>query len=331
MLYRGQDLVLRPMLAWESKAPFDSETHFFEVKWDGYRALAFLEDGTRLQSRNLRDITSAFPVLATLHRFFRGPAVLDGEIVAFWQGRPSFEKLRAQRGELYFLAFDLLFLGDRALLDLPFVRRREMLSRGIEPGGRLLLSEGVPGRGIALFHATGEQGLEGIVAKEMTSPYLPGQRSRAWLKVKHRRRLDCVIGGYTRGRGKRIGGFLLGAYGPEGLRYLGRAGTGFAEEEVAQILRRLAPRASSPFSHALPVDIIREVESWAQPELVCEVEYLEVTREGYLRQPSFVTLRQDKTPTECLLPEDWPPLGGRGKDDGQGLLVDGGRAPGSAD
>lgn len=296
------------MLAWEVEVPFNSPNHLFEVKWDGYRAIAYLEGKTVLQSRSGRNISGKFPVLSDLYRSFREPAVLDGEIVAFFQGRPSFAQLQAGRGEILYLAFDLLYLGDRALLELTLGERRRLLAEGIRPGGRLLLSESVAGNGTGLYAATRELGLEGIVAKALASPYRPGRRTTDWLKVKHRRRADCVIGGYTRGRGKRIGGLLLGAYLGEKFLYRGRAGTGFSEAEAAQILARLTPRPTPPFQSQFPPGLRREVEGWSEPELVCEVEYLEVTGEGLLRQPSFITLRLDKDPRECLFTWD---TGGR--------------------
>ena len=289
------------MLAGLAEAPFDSENHLFEPKWDGYRCLAFLSRGaTVLQSRNLRLITSEFPELAGLHELVdAGDAVLDGEITAWEGGRPSFSALQSRRGKLIYVVFDLLRLEGRELLSCPLEERRRLL-RSCLPAERedpLILSPAVPGRGKELFAAAARLGLEGTVGKELDSDYRPGQRSRSWLKVKVRRTADCVIVGYRLAPGGSLGSLIVAVPGEEGWVVVGHVGTGWSEHTGADILRRLRPGVPPP--RVLP-EFRRDVV-WVVPELVCSVTYLEVTPDGRLRHPSFVGLRPDLRPDEAGL------------------------------
>ncbi len=251
-----------PMMARSSSTPPRDQTHWaFEVKWDGVRAIAYAQPGRlRLESRNLNDITAAYPeVRGILDDLGMHEAVLDGEIVAFdEQGKPSFERLQrrmhvaspsqvkrlAASVPVVYAIFDLLYLDGRSLLQLPYEERRRCLEE-LELGGRAWrVPAAHPGEGTALLEATREQGLEGIVAKRLDCRYEPGRRSGAWLKIKNTRRQELVIAGWLPGEGrrtKRIGALLMGYFEDGAFVYAGRVGTGFTEATLEDLARRLEP------------------------------------------------------------------------------------------
>jgi bifunctional non-homologous end joining protein LigD len=311
---------IKPMLARPGKLPSGEREWAFEIKWDGVRAIAYSQPGElRLESRNLKDITDSYPELARLNRALSSHgAVLDGEIVAFdSDGRPSFSALqprmhvasRAQAKRLAastpvtYVIFDLLWLDGHSLMARPYLERRERLADLKLGGESWQTPEHVVGQGSALLQASREQGLEGVVAKRLRSIYQPGVRSRDWIKVKSFGRQEFVIGGWIPGKGKRrerIGALLLGVYEPDGeLRYVGRVGTGFSEQELERLAALLAPlqRPASPFTRGgqPPREAV-----FAEPRLVAEVEFSEWTRTGSLRQPSYKGLREDKQAEEVV-------------------------------
>lgn len=299
-----------PMLAVTASGPFDSDEHWFEVKWDGIRCIAFLEKGrTRLQSRNLRDITERYPFFAGLGGRLRGhrQAVLDGELIGFQAGRPSFQAALRVDGARLLVAFDLLFLDGEDLTGMPLTQRRELLDAAVTAEGELLLSTPVTGSGKRFFSAASEQGMEGVIAKRLESRYLPGVRSREWQKVVVRKTLDCVICGLTAGavpvtwQGVTFGfGSLvvgLPAEDGEGWRYLGNVGTGWDARRLDDLLSQLRPRDSSPFPRGKgPPGRIARATRWVQPEQVAEIAYREITPDGILRHPSYLRLRPDRSP-----------------------------------
>ena len=199
---------VRPMLARLTRRPFDSPDHIFELKWDGLRALTFIQGGRlRIQSRNLRDITAQFPELAQLPKLVKADqTVIDGELVCFdREGRPSFSGMRqlvkrqalwpaVRRPRVHFVAFDLLFLRGLPVIDQPVGQRKELLHEILEPSELAQASEFIETDGTAFFQATCDLGLEGIMAKDKSSPYSPGKRGSAWLKVKRVRESEFVIG-----------------------------------------------------------------------------------------------------------------------------------------
>lgn len=306
---------LRPMLAESAEGPFDSPRHLFEIKWDGYRCLGFLEKGrTTLISRNGHDISYSFPELRGLHRLLRvGEAVVDGEVVAFEGDRPSFGKLQ-RRGRMtdarqialasasipvVFVAFDLLFAGGEDLTRRSLESRLESLSEVLGTSEVAAISQAVPERGKALFEGiVRSRGLEGLVAKELGSPYLPGRRTSYWLKIRNVRGADCVIGGYTLNGPGRLASLILGVFATR-LVCIGKVGTGISGEEGRRLLEILEPVPRSPFPGGVPPDIARGAV-WVKPDQVCAVEYLELSTDGRLRHPSFKGLREDKRPGECL-------------------------------
>jgi bifunctional non-homologous end joining protein LigD/DNA ligase-1 len=294
--------------------PFDHPDYLFEVKWDGYRCLAYIEQqSVKLISRNAKNITVAFPDLEDLYsRTAKAPAVLDGEIIVLHQGKPSFEALqsraglgdkdRARRAALklpsIYMAFDVLYCAGRPLLDRPLYERRAWLQEVVHAGHNLLISEQVQEHGVLFYRACVEKGLEGAMAKKMDSKYRPGARSALWKKIRHTREADLVICGYRAGRGKRLlGSLVLAAW--DGTRYVyqGMVGSGLSRDEEQELLQKLAVwRIDRPL---LENDALPGIINWVLPRLVCRVEYLTLTGDGILRHPVYQGLRADKAPEEC--------------------------------
>ncbi|HKO28558.1 MAG TPA: non-homologous end-joining DNA ligase, partial [Solirubrobacteraceae bacterium] len=262
-----------PMMAKPSSTlPRDQKNWSFEVKWDGVRAIAYVQPGRlRLESRNLNDVTEAYPeVRGLIGALGMHEAVLDGEIVAFDEnGRPSFERLQRRmhvRGAssirrlqssmpVLYAIFDLLYLDGQSLIELPYRDRRARLESLNLSGPAWRVPANHPGEGKLLLEATAKQGLEGVVAKRLDCRYEPGRRSGNWLKVKHVMRQELVIGGWVPGEGRRsnrIGALLMGYYEDGGLVYAGRVGTGFTEKTLDDLHKRLEPlrRKTRPFDKA---------------------------------------------------------------------------------
>lgn len=312
-----------PMLAEHAgMKPFDDPKWRFEPKLDGIRTIATVTtDGTRLISRNARDVTHVYPELSNLAMWVNGvQAVIDGEIVvADEQGRPSFEKLQSRMNlsnpreidrmrkklPVTLFAFDLLWHDGSDLTREPLEARRELLETIITPSDRLRLAVTVDGDGTKLFEAAKKLGFEGVVAKRIGSRYDPGRRSKDWRKIKAVNRLDCVIIGWTRGEGSRsssFGALLLGAYDDDGaLRWIGQVGTGFTDGHAADVLAKLQEIEQD--EPALDDSELTKAKDhrWVRPDLVCDVEYLQMTGAKKLRAPSYKGLRPDKVPTDCLI------------------------------
>jgi bifunctional non-homologous end joining protein LigD len=283
-----------------------------EVKWDGMRVLVDVRGGeVRLSSRNEKDATVSFPELRGLPV---GDALLDGEVVAFADGVPSFAALAermhvsradraralAERMPVTLLAFDLLRLGDRDLLDEPLTARRARLE-DLDLQNDRWQTPTTYEDGRMLFDATFQQGLEGIVSKRLSSRYRPGLRSKDWLKFAHRRRESYVVGGWrleTDSR-DRLGAVLIGEPTADGLRYRGRVGSGIAGRKAATLVTLLAglTRATTPFVDEVPrLDAVGT--TWVEPVLVVDIESLGPSAQGRVRQPSYVGVRADLTPED---------------------------------
>jgi bifunctional non-homologous end joining protein LigD len=313
---------IKPMLAVSGKLPTDSEGWAFEVKWDGIRAVLFVEGGrVRAQSRNDLDVTVSFPELAEIGKFLgMTTCVIDGEIVALGEdGRPSFARLqrrmhvanqreakrRAAADPVSYVAFDLLYVDGHSLLSEPYDERRNRLEALRLSGDTFTTTDSfrdVSGQDI--LSATTANGLEGIVAKRRASPYRPGKRHPDWTKVKSFRSQEVVVGAWTGGRGERtdsLGALLLGIPDVGGLRYVGKVGTGFSDSvrnELLHVLRGLAT-TDSPFVSALPAGETAAAH-FVRPELVAEVEFGEWTTAGRLRHPIWRGLRPDKAPRDVV-------------------------------
>jgi bifunctional non-homologous end joining protein LigD len=292
---------VRPMLATPMAEQFDRPGWLFEIKWDGYRAIAEIQSGkVKVYSRNHNSFDKRFaPVVEALANLGHD-AVLDGEVVVVdAAGRSSFQLLQnyqtTGQGNLVYYVFDLLHLDGRDLRPLPLVERKKVLAGLIKDMPRVLVSEHVEGGGIALFRAAAQRGLEGIIAKDGASPYREGRRGGEWLKIKTLARQEAVIGGFTAPRGRRtgLGALLLGVYDGDDLVYIGHTGGGLNDVELRDLRVRLEPliRPTCPFLRKpKPNAPVR----WVEPDLVCEVSFKEWTDDGVMRQPIFVGLRDDK-------------------------------------
>lgn len=310
--------LLRPMLATSSK-PYDSGEHLFEVKWDGYRCLSYLEGNTTvLYSRNGIDLSAKFPELVKLHgRVNSAPAILDGEIVVFKEGKPSFAALQS-RGRMkniktigrtslerpaVFIVFDVLYSGGKSVMDLPLEKRKGLLEEMVDQGAEeISISQYVHKNGLDLYSACIAQGLEGVMAKKLGSTYLPGRRSPYWHKFRHTREADLVICGYQRGSSRGLGSLVLGGYREGNLLFQGKVGTGFSEREAAALLEALQKLELSREVVKVPQEERRRT-IFVRPLLVCIVDYLTTTSEGYLRHPVYRGIRRDKPPEECVVVE----------------------------
>ena len=313
--------VFFPMLAEAFREPFDAKGWWFEPKFDGVRTLVYAQsESTRLMSRAGRDQSATYPELSRLHqRITAVNAVVDGEIVATGEaGQPSFERLQQRMNlaspadierirrniPVELLAFDLLWLDGVDLTASPLQERRARLSEVVVEGKGLRLMYGVEERGKDFFEAAKALGLEGVVAKRLGSAYQPGRRSPNWRKIKIVKTQDCVILGWTPGRGGRAGSFgalLLGAYRDQRLTWIGQVGTGFTDKMLAEMLKRLEEIETDVPAADDPELLKTSGARWVKPVLVCVVEYLEMTAAGKLRAPSFKGLREDKAPEECSL------------------------------
>jgi bifunctional non-homologous end joining protein LigD len=307
-----------PMLARLSTLPRDDEGWAYEVKWDGVRAVGHFTPGrVRFESRTLNDITRQYPELRPLGRVLgTRTAVLDGEIVALDdRGAPSFELLqrrmhltgeaeirsRASSVPVTYMIFDLLYLDGELLLRHPYRERRALLESLSLAGPAWSVPASFEGEGEQFLEASRRQGLEGIVAKRVRSPYQPGKRTGDWLKVKNTARQEVVIGGWLPGKGRRegeLGALLVGVFDDGRLRFTGKVGTGFDAATLADLRQRLGKlrRETSPFAGRQPA----KGAIFVEPELVAEVEFTEWTSQGMLRHPSFRGLRTDKPPVEVV-------------------------------
>jgi bifunctional non-homologous end joining protein LigD len=320
---KAMPAAIQPMLATSIEKPFDDDEWLFEIKWDGYRAVAFIEeDAVRLVSRNQNDLTAQYSDLRGLTKFVDAKtAILDGEIVALDdEGRSSFSLMQQRTGihhggrhtaakrdiPVLYYAFDLLYLDGYDLHRVPLERRKETLAKIVQAGDSIRYSDHFD-HGLKLFEAAKQKGLEGILAKRRSSVY-EERRTRDWLKIKITQTVDCVIGGYTDPEGTRqhFGSIVLGLYDKKKrLVHVGQAGTGFDEKTLKDIFKELAVRKTTRSPFHSEVQALREVH-WVKPELVAEIKFGEWTHETAeggmkLRAPVFLRLREDKDPKECVL------------------------------
>ena len=313
------------MLAESINQPFDSPDWMFEVKWDGYRAVAFIENGSvRLVSRNQNELTGRYPELKDMSQFMKAKnAILDGEVVAVdEEGKPSFTLMQQRTGfrpggkraagrsdvPVLYYAFDLLYLDGEDWRRVSLDERKEKLSSIIVAGDWLRYSDHYEEKGKALFEIAKATGLEGIVAKRRGSFY-EERRSHEWLKIKIRKQIECVVGGFTEPEGARahFGSLVLGLYDEQRrLIHIGQAGSGFNQTSLTEIMRTLKKLETTKNPFYGEVEALRKVR-WVKPELVAEIEYAEWTGGANtgsgpkLRAPVFLGLRDDKKPAECTL------------------------------
>lgn len=293
----------RPMLATLVSEPFDDKDWLFEIKWDGYRAIGYVNKGeVELKSRSNLAYTKYTPITNAL-KGIETPAVFDGEIVALNdEGAADFQALQAfekdgRKANLVYYIFDLIWWNGRDYTSLPLTERKQIL-RNILPEDQSVIrySDHVTGTGIAFFDLAMDNKLEGVMAKKCDSIYMSGSRSKNWLKIKNNQKTEAVICGFTKGRNSRkyFGAIVLGKYKGDQLEYIGHSGSGFNDKSLKELYKKLEPIIISdpPFKHPpktnMPV-------TWVKPYYVCEVKFTEWTSEGLLRHPIFLGLREDKT------------------------------------
>jgi bifunctional non-homologous end joining protein LigD len=303
---------LAPMLATMVDKPFHKEGWQYEIKWDGYRAVAFCnKNKVALKSRNDTSFKEKFKTVVSALQRWNIHAVLDGEVVVLGEGGKSdFGALQNWRskedGEIYFYLFDLLWLNGQDLKQLPLSKRRTILKQLIAENDTIRFSENFEVSGIDFFETAKQMGLEGIMAKKSDSIYSAGNRSNNWLKIKAKKGQEMIIGGYTINADSRksFSALLLGVYENGKLIYTGKAGTGFTDKQQKEMVNQFKPYVieSSPFKQQPNLNkptrfrysTPNATVVWMQPELICEVTYTEMTSDGVMRHPSFVSMRTDK-------------------------------------
>lgn len=304
---------IKPMLAVLVDEPFDNDDWEFELKWDGYRALTYnTKTKTDIKSRNDKSYNKKFYPATEAMTDWGVEGVFDGEIVAVNEnGVPNFNQLQNWKseanGQLQYYLFDILWYQGKNLMGLSLTERKAILESIIPKDDPVIkFSDSLNVAGTTLFKQVSKMNLEGIMAKRSSSPYIPGNRSKDWLKIKAQKRQEVVIGGYTRNEGssKAFSSLLLGVFEGKKFKYVGKAGTGFKEKEQRELLQLFKPliRKTSAFieepdvekpSRFRPRPPKAEVV-WLKPELVCEVHYTEITPEGVFRHPAFIAMREDK-------------------------------------
>jgi DNA ligase D-like protein (predicted ligase) len=310
----------KPMLAQTAAKPFSSKDWLFEIKWDGIRAISYVDTDLSIRSRYGKELKRNFPELNELVALARN-TVLDGEIVVIREGKPDFQTLLersrststrdveylAARFPAIIVVFDMLEKDGKPLLALPLIERKHLLKEYVKDGKNVVLSEFVEEQGEAYYSASLKHGLEGIMAKQKDSPYEPGVRSHNWLKMKHLLTCDCAIFGYTQGKGSReqmFGALILGLYEEGRPVYVGKVGTGFSEA-LMELLMKAFSELKVKTKTLQNVDVPEKI-TWLKPDLVCEVAYQAVTKDGKLRMPRFHGLRTGKSPRECTLDQIKP-------------------------
>jgi len=313
----------RPMLATLDQQPFDDADWLFEIKWDGYRAIASVNNvTTELTSRNNISLRKFYPVVHALEQL-KCNAVLDGEIIVMDdEGHASFQMLqqwtKEEKGRLCYMVFDLLWYEGYDLTDLPLTERKKILEYILPQNDVVRYCDHVAENGIAFYDLSVKWGIEGIIAKKADSTYIQGKRSKQWLKLKNVNVLEAVITGFTKGRNSRkyFGALILGAYRNGVLEYIGHTGSGMDEATVKDIYKQLEPLITDthPFKAKPKTNM---PATWVQPKLVCEVKYQERTADGILRIPIFLSLRNDKKPQDLKQEATWLQQSGKDKQSGK--------------
>jgi bifunctional non-homologous end joining protein LigD len=299
---------IHPMLAKETDIVFSDPDWIYEIKWDGYRAIAEV-NGKRvsLYSRNGNTFNDSYPIVTEALKKQNIHAVLDGEIAVLDEkGFPSFQLLQFYDSDpehpIQYYVFDVLSINGTDTCDLPLVERKKLLKKLLKKSETVKYSDHIEGDGEAFFEAAKKQDLEGIMAKKADSLYHPGVRTNEWLKIKHHKSMEAIIAGFTEPTGSRkyFGALVLGVLKNGELKYIGHTGSGFTHQSLKEMNNRLLPliQKQSPFKERVKTNM---PVTWVKPVLVCEIKYTEVTRDGILRHPIFLHLREDKTANEITM------------------------------
>jgi bifunctional non-homologous end joining protein LigD len=293
---------VKPMLASITNEPFNDKEWQFEIKWDGYRALSYINNGkVLLRSRNNISFEHKYGDVYDALKQWPINAVIDGEIIILNEdGKADFKALQdwqlVKKGNLVYYVYDILWLEGISLMNLPLTERQEILKQLIPDAGLIRFSDCIEDYGVDFYNIAKENGLEGIIAKRKDSVYQPGYRTKSWLKIKIEQRHEAVICGFTKNKDtdRDFSSLLLARYDNESLQYIGQVGTGFNAAMQGQIMQKMKPLITKePTIDGVPK--LGKETIWVKPLLVCEVKYTELTPEGVMRHPSFQGLREDKT------------------------------------
>ena len=297
---------IKPMLASIDDQPFDSDEWIFEIKWDGYRAVAEKnKNEVRVYSRNGLSFLGLYPAVANALLQIQGDVVFDGEIVVLNEkGKPDFQKLQQYDHNpsltIQYYVFDCLAYQGKSMMNTPLSERKRIAQKIIGDNRVIKYSDHVHRDGVEFFRKVTEMDLEGMIAKRSASLYVPGKRTSDWLKIKNHNTQEAVIAGYTAPRGSReyFGALILGIYDNNKLRYIGHTGTGFTSAILKKVYKTIHPleRSSSPFDKKVSVNA---PVTWVEPKFVCNIKFTEATEEGILRHPVFMGLRIDKSAKEA--------------------------------
>lgn len=311
---RSMPAIIHPMLATLVDEPFSNPDWIFETKWDGFRSVCFIKNGSaRFVSRNQLEMTANYPELRNIARqIIAKEAILDGEIVALDEyGMPRFQLLQPRVGrksgiealrgkaQIVYFVFDLLYCDGSDLTACELIERKAALEGILRPSSFVKFSEHIQGEGERFFKEIEKFHLEGMMAKRAASPYVQ-KRSTDWLKVKTVQRSEVVIGGYTQPRGARshFGALVVGLYRGDDLHYVAHTGGGFNERTLEKIYKLLQPLKTDRSAFVVTPKTNEPVQ-WVKPKLVAEVKFSEWTADSRMRQPIFVGLREDKKPQDC--------------------------------
>jgi bifunctional non-homologous end joining protein LigD len=303
----------KPMLATLVDAPFDDPDWVFEIKWDGFRAIAEITAAKiRLYSRNGLSFVSKFPLIIEELAKIPDEAIIDGEIIVLnEEGKADFQKLQFYEGnkhlQLVYYVFDIVKLNGKDLTRLTLTERKAILKKMLPQSEVIRYCDHIEEDGTGMFNQIREHNLEGIIAKRASSVYSPGARSKEWQKIKHHQSREAIICGYTAPRGARnhFGALILGEYDNNKLKYIGHTGTGFNEKTLATLHAKMQKLVTAKAPFATRVKVNAGV-TWLKPKLVCQVNYSEVTNDGMLRHPVYMGLRNDKTEKEVQRKNETP-------------------------
>ncbi|MDR0373721.1 MAG: non-homologous end-joining DNA ligase [Nitrososphaerota archaeon] len=307
--------IYKPMLAKATSTAFTDKDWIFEIKWDGFRAIAYVEEPFSLKSRNGKELKNIFPELIEINQLAHN-IVVDGEIIVMQNGKPDFQTLlkrgqtapteqnqrSAKRAPAIYIIFDILEKDGQALTKLPLMERKKILTRSLKEGSNVILSDFIEEKGETYYQLSIAKGLEGVIAKRKSSLYEENLHTGSWLKIKRLKTCDCIIFGYTQGSKSReatFGALLLGVYDPEGKPiYLGKVGSGFSQ----QMLMLLSAKFEKIKTDFVPFEPeAGDIVVWLEPKIVCEVIYQVLTSDTKLRMARFQRLREDKFPAECTI------------------------------
>lgn len=300
---------VEPMKAQLSDRPaFDGKDWLFEIKWDGYRAIAEINHGeNRLYSRNGNTFDKAYPKVFTALSSIKHRAIIDGEIIVLDDsGKPSFQRLQnysaRDKHVIQYYVFDIIELDGKTIVDLPLLERKKMLKEMLPESNVIRYCDHVEDEGKMLFREMQKMGLEGMIAKRKKSKYLIGKRTTDWLKIKNVQSQEAIIIGFTEPKGSRssFGSLLLGVWKDDDLVYIGNVGTGFTDQSLKELhikLKKLV-RKTSPLD--IPIKETPDI-TWVEPVMVCNVKFTEITEDGSVRHPVFLGLRTDKDAKDVVM------------------------------